>query len=148
MTRPPLLTAAGPCLLWSGLLVGGSVAAVSKFRAPGVSRDALVRVGKAQFTALRRVEAALAAAAVGLNAAAPAPAAAVAPIGVAVAAAVLQAGVVVPWVRREAEERAAADGEDDGKGQVKKAMSGAHGVSIALELVKLGTCLYASFVAS
>jgi hypothetical protein len=141
MARPPLITAAGPCLAWSGLLLGGTVAAISKFRAPDVPRDALLRVGREQFIALRRAEAALAAAAVAAVAASPAPAAAALPVGVAVVAAAVQAGVVVPWVRREGEKRAKDGGKEAG------AMAGAHGLQVGLEVLKLGTCVYAAYVA-
>lgn len=143
-----MLTAAGPCLIWSGLLLGGSVAAVAKFRAEDVARDALGRVGRVQFAALRRAEALLAAGALGLNAASADPRAAAAPLGLAVAVAAVQAGFVVPWVRREKEKFGdrGVNGEKGGKG-VSTVMAGAHGVQVVLELVKLGTCVYVSFVA-
>lgn len=149
MPRPPVVTPAGPCLLWSGLLVGGSVAAVSKFSARDVPRDALLRVGRAQFAALRRVEAVVAAAALAAAAAAPGPASA--PVGVAVAAAALQAGVLVPWMRRDAAERERAGREraerGDGKGGAPGTLSRAHALQVAVELLKLGAVMYAASVA-
>lgn len=147
---PPIFTPAGPCLLWSGLLVGSSVAAVSKFRTPNVPRDVLLRVGREQFTALRRVEAGIAVAAVASVAASPAsgsgPQVAV---GVAVAAAACQGFVIVPLIRKAAAHAEAAGGKEkagDTGLSSDATRRKAHMAQVVLELVKLGGCMYVSFM--
>jgi hypothetical protein len=67
-------------------------------------------------------------------------------VGVAVAAAALQAGVLVPWMRRDAAERERAE-RGDGKGGVPGTLSRAHALQVAVELLKLGAVMYAASVA-
>lgn len=143
---PPILAPGGPCLIWSGLLVGSSVAAVAKFRTPDVPRDALLRVGREQFTALRRVEAGVAVAAVASVVSSPAtPPPVQIAVGVAVASSAVQGLVIVPLIRREAGRSAAAAGKQIG-GKAADAIDGAkkkaHMAQVGLEMLKLLACLY------
>lgn len=136
---PSLPPPSVPCLLWAGLSVGGVVAATSKFRAaPPVSRADLLLVGREQFSALRRAEAVLAL----LSGCAAVAASSGERAGVAVAcvASAAQAGVVVPWIRREAARRTEEEKEAAAGGERSAALS--HTVQVGLEVAKIGALLY------
>jgi hypothetical protein len=127
--------------------VAGTVTAVAKFRASDVDRLSLLRVGKTQFRALRRVEWAAAAAAtvtaaVGPKSVRPAVFVAVAALGVQsfITAPVLEAKV------DEAEKAVASEIVDVSPPKSRTALN-AHSVHSLLEVVKCFACVAAAGLA-
>lgn len=163
--------AAGPFAFWAGASVAGGVAAVSKFSTPNMTKVDLLKVGKAQFSALRRLEYILAAwTSVAVFAKSKNSCVALA---VAATATAVQAGVTAPRLEKRVMELASQNkklddattesqgeqtsetveelskkpGDAPGEATKKPPVFNAHRIHTVLELVKLGACIVGAHMA-
>lgn len=136
-----LANVAAPTFFWSGVIVAGAVTAVAKFKVTTTPRHELLRVGKAQFTALRRVEA-CAATATMISALREPNSYTVKVVSFAVSALLAQAFITVPLMRR----RQGAPMKEKSNDESDKQESGnsmPHIAHVTLEMVKLTACVAA-----
>lgn len=127
--------AAAVVLVWLGMVLAISfLEAPLKFRAPGVTLQLGLGIGRLVFRALNAVEAALAIALVVALIVDPPAATAVIAAAVAVVMLAAQLGLVRPALNRRTRQVLAAPPEQVGSGQRR---SRAHYVYVALEVVKV-----------
>ena len=128
-------------MFWSGLLVGGAVTAIAKFRVKSIPRHELIKVGRVQFNAIRRIEWVCAGVA---SVAAWRFSSEITKVClyVAVSALACQRFVTVPIMQRK-QETAVMMKEESGNEKEERdtSPSGVHKVHVALEMVKLVACL-------
>jgi hypothetical protein len=137
--------------VWTGMITTTILSTIAKFTSKNVPFDALVRVGEAQFGALRRMEGFIAMAAFASLFYYPSSSSDRSnnksrfPVGLAVICMIVQDAFIVPWIHRDHEKRLKNDPHDDETVQRPNKVEG-HKYQVSLEFIKLGACLWAAWL--